>query len=188
MSNLRILSIENIGNLVDESTDKSSFTFNIPEDMINLGRCLVEVQSGFVQVQRTTIDASGNVDAIVGRIVPSNVNALLIRSNIEQIGHSSFTGGGNNILATCLLENALTAAASQLNNGTGTDYIGRAGSDIAPVQKQGVFLCERLPSQLKIEKMYYTDAASPDLVPAASYTAQTLPMQLVLKLTFIDMD
>ena len=89
MSNLRILSIENIGNLVDESTDKSSFTINIPEDMINLGRCLVELQSGFVQVQRTTVDASGNIDATIGRIVPSNINALLIRTNIRKKSDTS---------------------------------------------------------------------------------------------------
>tara|TARA_R100000951_G_scaffold111168_1_gene109862 strand:+ start:694 stop:1260 length:567 start_codon:yes stop_codon:yes gene_type:complete len=188
MSNLRILSIENIGNLVDESTDKSSFTINIPEDMINLGRCLVELQSGFVQVQRSTVDTSGNIDATIGRIVPSNVNALLIRTNIEQVGYSSFTGGYNNIIGTCLLEGSLTAAASQLAAGTGRDYIGRAGNDIATIQKQGVFLCERLPSQLKVEKVYYTDAASPQLVPADSYTAQTLPLQLILKLTFLDMN
>lgn len=188
MSNLRILSIENIGNLVDESTDKSSFTINIPEDMINLGRCLVELQSGFVQVQRTTVDVSGNIDATIGRIVPSNVNALLIRTNIEQVGYSSFTGGYNNIIGTCLLEGTLSSTASQLNQGNERQYIGRAANDIAPIQKHGVFLCERLPSQLKVEKVYYTDAASPQLVPADSYTTQTLPMQMILKLTFLDMD
>ena len=80
------------------------------------------------------------------------------------------------------------AAAVTIATGTGRDYIGRAGNDIATIQKQGVFLCERLPSQLKVEKVYYTDAASPQLVPADSYTTQTLPMQIILKLTFLDMD
>ncbi len=188
MSNLRILSVENIGNLVSESSDKSSFTINIPEDLINLGRCLVELQSGFVQVQRTTVDASGNIDATIGRIVPSNINALLIRTNIEQVGYSSYTGGYNNIIGTCLLEGTVSSTASQLNHGNERQYIGRVANDIAPIQKHGVFLTERLPSQLKCEKLYYTDSVNPELVPAANYTTQTLPMQMILKLTFLDMN
>ena len=46
MSNLRILNIENTGNLISESADKSTFTINLPEDLVNMGRCLVEVVSG----------------------------------------------------------------------------------------------------------------------------------------------
>jgi hypothetical protein len=186
MSNLRILRLTNVGNQVEESTDKSSFTFKIPEDLINLGRCLVEVESGYVQVTRQTVDANDDVDAIVGRIVPSNIPLLLIRSNIEQVGVDSFSSANPNIIATCLLQNTSISAANVFAGaGTGT---GGITLNVAPITGEKTFLCNRLPTECLVEKMYLSDAVTPALIPAVNYTTRTLPMEIVLKLTFIDMD
>lgn len=188
MSNLRILRITNTNlNLITETANKSSFTFNVPEDLCNLGRCIVEVTSGWVQVTRQTVDANGDVDAIVGRIVPANIPLLLVRSNIEQSGNDSFTGGNPNILGTCLLQNTSISSANVFAGaGTGTGAVTKNVAEFTG--EPHTFLCDRLPSEVFIEKLYYSDAQPPALIPAVNYTTRTLPMEIVLKLTFIDME
>lgn len=188
MSNLRILRLTNTNlNVITESADKSSFTYNIPEDVCNLGRCIVEVQSGWVQVTRQTLDANLDVDAIAGRIVPFNIPMVLVRSNIEQSGNDSFTGGSPNILGTCLLQNTSVSAAN-VNDGDGTGTGGITKNVAEFTGDPLTFLCDRLPSEVKIEKMMYQDVQPPALIPANNFQARTLPMEVVLKLTFIDME
>jgi hypothetical protein len=177
MSNLRILRLTNTNeNVVRLSTDKSSFFYKIPEDLVNMGRCVVEVISGSVQITRQPTG-----QASTSRIVPTNIPVLLVRSNIEQLGTDSYTGGDGNILGTCLLQN--TAPASEVLAGSTTQNA-VPFSQTSPL----TFLCNQLPSEVFVEKLYYTDAVSPVLTPAASYTTNNLPMEVVLKLTFLDME
>ncbi len=188
MSNLRILNIENTGNLISESADKSTFTINLPEDLVNMGRCLVEVVSGWVVVSRQSVDANNDVDDLIGKIAPSNTTQIVVRSNIEQVGFSTATGGESRILGVCLL-NTTTIPAANVFNGDGAGT-GMGGPNAIPFVNSGAshqFLCNRLPTQLIIEKMFYSVANTPVLTHATSYN-QTLPMQVVLKLTFLDME
>jgi len=177
MSNLRILRLTNTNeNVVRLSTDKSSFFYKIPEDLVNMGRCVVEVVSGSVQITRQPTG-----QASTSRIVPTNIPVLLVRSNIEQLGTDSYTGGDGNILGTCLLQN--TAPASEVLAGSTTQNA-VPFSQTSPL----TFLCNQLPSEVFVEKLYYTDAVAPVLTPANSYTTNNLPMEVVLKLTFLDME
>ena len=188
MSNLRILRLTNTNlNVITESADKSSFTYNIPEDLVNLGRCLVEVVSGWVQVTRQTLDVNLDVDAIAGRIVPFNIPMVLVRSNIEQSGTDSFTNGDPNILGTCLLQNTSISSANVLNgDGTGTGGITKNVAEFCG--SPHTFLCNRLPSVVKVEKLMYQDVQPPALIPANNFQVRTLPMEVILKLTFLDME
>jgi len=177
MSNLRILRLTNTNeNVVRLSTDKSSFYYKIPEDLVNMGRCVVEVVSGSVQITRQAADMGS-----INRIVPANIPVLLVRSNIEQLGTDSYTGGDGNILGTCLLQNTTPAGAT---------VAGATTQNAVPFSQTSSlsFLCNQLPSEVFVEKLYYTDAVSPVLTPAASYTTNNLPMEVVLKLTFLDME
>ena len=176
MSNLRVLRLTNTNeNVVRLSTDKSSFYYKIPEDLVNMGRCVVEVISGSVQITRQTANLSS-----ISRIVPANIPVLLIRSNIDQVGTDSYTGGDGNILGTCLLHNTLS---TKIPDG----FMTTNAASFCQTSPH-TFLCNQLPSEIFIEKLYYTDVASPVLVPAASYTTNILPVEIVLKLTFIDME
>ena len=58
------------------------------------------------------------------------------------------------------------------------------------------FICERLPSQIHLERLYWTDdpstpASIPRLQPANNISVLNpplIPFEVVLKLTFIDME
>ncbi len=177
MSNLRILRLTNTNeNVVRLSTDKSSFFYKIPEDLVNMGRCVVEVVSGSVQITRQPVG-----QASTSRIVPTNIPVLLVRSNIEQLGTDSYTGGDGNILGTCLLQNTAPSAETTAGSTTSNAV---SFSQSSPL----TFLCNSLPSEVFVEKLYYTDAVSPVLTAANSYTTNNLPMEVVLKLTFLDME
>lgn len=183
MSNIRILRLTNMNpDVVRLSTDKSSFYYKVPEDLVNMGRCVVEVLSGTVQI---TYDGVGGGTEPKGvtegfRIVPANVPTLLIRSNITQEGTDSYTNGSGNILGSCVLTNRY--------NATVRSTTAAALAQTSPL----TFLCPQLPSEVFVEKLYYTQADSaatahtPALTAANKYDTNVLPMEIVLKLTFID--
>lgn len=150
MSNIKILRLTNTNqNVVNLSTDKSSFTFKVNEDLINMGRCIVEVLSGSVQITRQGLSGDSNSDInSIARIVPNNIPLLVLRTNIQQSGLDSYTGGDGSIIATCNLINGATAMGTMgVSNCVGL-------SQTSPL----TFLCDVLPSEILVEKLYYTDA------------------------------
>tara|TARA_B100001094_G_C17810850_1_gene613723 strand:+ start:56 stop:541 length:486 start_codon:yes stop_codon:yes gene_type:complete len=160
MSNLKILRLNSLDSqTVSLSTDKSSFTFNLDQNLINMGRCLVEVLSGVVQI---TADDDKN-----SKVCDADIAVIVLRSNISQEGISSETGGNGTILGQVVeVENKTSASLAQT----------------APL----TFICNQLPSQILLERMNYT-AANPSLLePANTYTTRPLLFSVDLKLTFID--
>ena len=160
MSNLKILRLNSLDSqTVNLSTDKSSFTFNVEQNLINMGRCLVEVLSGVVQI---TADDDKN-----SKVVDADIAVIVLRSNISQEGISSETGGNGTILGQVVeVENKTSASLAQT----------------APLS----FICNQLPSQILLERMNYTAANPSVLEPANTYTTRPLLFSIDLKLTFID--
>jgi hypothetical protein len=162
MSNLKILRLNSLDSqTVSLSTDKSSFTFNLDQDLINMGRCLVEVIGGVVQI---TADDDKN-----SKVVDADIAIIVLRSNIQQEGISTETGGSGTILGQFTeVENKTSASLAQTSPLT--------------------FICNQLPSQILLERMNYT-AADPSVLEAANtYTTRPLLFSVDLKLTFIDMN
>ena len=160
MSNLKILRLNSLDSqTVSLSTDKSSFLFNLDQNLINMGRCLVEVLSGVVQI---TADDDKN-----SKVVDADIAVIVLRSNISQEGISTETGGNGTILGQVVeVENKTSASLAQTS----------------PLS----FICNQLPSQILLERMNYT-AANPSLLePANTYTTRPLLFSVDLKLTFID--
>jgi len=186
MSNLRILRLNNCNpNLTTLSTDKSSFTYKLDPDLVNLGRCLVEVVSGVVTLtsQALSGDANSAINA-TSVIVPTNVNMVLIGSNIPQVGMDSFTGGDPTILGFAPFNTTTPSAATAGTTGSAVTI-----PNVVPIIGQNnVFLCDKLPSQIEISKLYWSIAATPILSAANNYTTNALPVEIILKLTFIDME
>ena len=181
MSSVKILRLNNATSnpKLTIDTDKAGFKFNLDQDLINLGRCLVEVISGWSQITQQTLNA-GAVNA-TERIIPNNIPQLVIRSNIIQEGEDTLTGGGGMILGTMSLVNTNGTQSESTNSG----FFNQNDSLS--------FVCNQLPSQIHIERMYYTDdpadaGSIPSLRSADNINpAQLLPCEVVLKLTFIDM-
>ena len=160
MSNLRILRLNSLDSqTVSLSTDKSSFLFNLDQDLINMGRVLVEVIGGVVQI---TADDNKN-----SKVVDADIAVIVLRSNIQQEGISTETGGSGTILGQFVeVENKTSAALAQTSPLT--------------------FICNQLPSQILIERMNYT-AADPSVLEASNtYSTRPLLFSVDLKLTFID--
>ena len=174
MSNLKVLRLNNTANnpkisLVDNN---SGFKYIVEPSLRNMGRCLVTVVSGWSQITRQTLNG-GNVNA-TDRIVPNNIPQLVIRSNISQEGEDSMTGGSGTILGTMSLVNT---------NGTQSESTNSAAFN----QTDSLtFLCNELPSQIHIERLYYN--LNNVLVNADNLGANELiPCEVTLSLNFIDM-
>ena len=160
MSNIRILKLNSLDSTVVLSSDKSSFTYILNNETIrNKGRCLVEVMSAVCQICANS-DKSN-------KVVDNNQSIIVLRTNIQQEGLSTEANGSGNIIATFSDIEAKTSANAD---------------QTAPL----TFLCNELPSQIKVERMAYT-AASPSLLEAANtFTTRPLLYSLDLKLTFLD--
>ena len=162
MSNLKILRLNSLDSQsVSLSTDKSSFTFNVEQNLVNMGRCLVEVLSGVVQI--TADDDENN------KVVDADIAVIVLRSNNSQEGISTETGGNGTILGQFVEVESKTSASL---------------AQTAPL----TFICNQLPSQILLERMNYTAANPSVLEPANTYTTRPLLFSVDLKLTFIDMD
>ena len=160
MSNLKLLKLNSLDPTVSLSSNKSSFTFNVEQNLVNMGRCLVEVLSGVVQI-------TNNSDK-TNKVVPNNVAIIVLRSNISQEGLSTENGGNGTILGQVVeVENKTSASLAQTS----------------PLS----FICNQLPSQIILERLNYTaDNTTPVLEPADNYTTNPLLFSVDLKLTFID--
>ena len=188
MSNLKILRLNNATNnpKVIQDTDKSGFKYNLDQDLINNGKCLVEVISGWSQITQQTLTGV-NISA-TARIVPNNIPQLVIRSNLTQEGEDTLTGGAGLILGTMNLVNT-TAASGTITGSTTTNSANFNQNDSLS------FICNQLPSQIHLERLYYTDdpttpTSIPVLQPANNISVLNpplIPFEVVLKLTFIDM-
>ena len=174
MSNLKILRLNNTASnpKLSLTNNNSGFKYVIDESLRNNGRCVIEVISGWSQITKQTL-AGGNVNA-TDRIVPNNIPQLVIRSNIAQEGDDSLTGGSGAILGTISLINTNGTQSESTNSGSINQT-----SNLT-------FLCNELPSQIHIERLYYND--NNVLVNADNLAGNELiPCEVVLGLNFIDM-
>lgn len=174
MSNLKILRLNNTASnpKLSLTNNNSGFKYILDPALVNMGRCIVEVISGWSQITKQTL-AGGNVNA-TDRILPNNIPQLCIRSNIQQEGEDTLTGGDGLILGTMSLVNT---------NGTQSES---SNSGFFNQNDSLKFLCNKLPSQIEIERLYYNDNNL--LVNADNLAGNELvPMEVVLQLTFLDM-
>lgn len=177
MANLRVLRLNNTANnpklsLVDNN---SGFKYIVDPSLRNMGRCLVTVVSGWSQITKQTLN-NGDVNA-TDRILPNNIPQLVIRSNIAQEGEDSLTGGSGTILGTMSLRNT---NHTQANHSDSTNSAAFNQTDSL------TFLCNELPSQIHIERLYYDDN---NVLVAADNLAnnELVPCEVTLSLNFIDM-
>lgn len=199
MSNIKILRLHNCSSnpKLKLNADRTGLSYIIEPDTVNMGRCLVEVISGWSNITQQTLDNTGKITA-TSRIVPNNIPNLIVRSNILQEGEDTLTGGGGLILGTMNLQNTTESTGTTTTTGTGSTYEGVAGSTSSNIasfnQTQALsFICEKLPSRLVLERLYWTNETGstiPKLQNANNngvINASIIPFEVVLKLTFLDM-
>ena len=183
MSNIKILRLNNcaVNPKLIVNTDKSGFSYIIEPDTVNKGRCLVEVISGWSNITQQTLDGNGDITGTALRIVPKNISSLVIRSNILQEGEDTLTGGGGLILGTMNLQNTFPNTTTTTNC-----------ASLNQTQSLS-FICEKLPSQLVLERLYWsneTGADIPSLQNANNIGVNPpplIPFEVVLRLTFLEM-
>ena len=160
MNNIKLLKLNSLDSTVSLSTDKSSFTYVLNNvDIRNKGKCLVEVISAVVQIYAGN-DASH-------KIVDDDQHMVVLRCNIDQEGVSTESNGSGNIIATFSdVQNKKAANADQT----------------APL----TFICNQLPTEVKVERMSYTAADPSVLEPANAFTTRPLLYSLDLKISFLE--
>ncbi len=190
MSNVKILRLNNCSQSpkITLDTDKSGFRYILSQDLINNGRCLIEVVSGWSQITQQTL-TNGEISS-TQRIVPNNIAQIVIRSNIVQEGEDTLTGGAGQILGTMGLNNRVPGVVGV--------HPGTNGSNSAAFNQNEAltFVTEQLPSQIHLERLYWSDdpstpASIPTLRPANNISLLNppcIPFEVVLKLTFLDMN
>lgn len=160
MNNIKILKLCSLDSTVSLSTDKSSFTYILNNETIrNKGRVLVEVISAVVQI-------CGNSDKS-NKILDNNQSIIVLRTNIQQEGLSTESNGSGNIIATFSDVEAKTSANAD---------------QTSPL----TFICNQLPTQIKVDRLAYTAADPSVLEPANTFTTRPLLFSVDLKLTFLD--
>ena len=160
MNNIKILKLCSLDSTVSLSTDKSSFTYVLNNETIrNKGRVLVEVVSAVVQI-------CGNSDKS-NKIVDNNQSIIVLKCNINQEGLSTESNGSGNIIATFSDVEAKTSANAD---------------QTSPL----TFICNQLPTQIKVDRLAYTAADPSVLEPANTFTTRPLLFSVDLKLTFLD--
>lgn len=184
MSNVKILRLNNCsGNPnIKHDFDRSGFTYILNQDLVNQGRCLVEVISGWSNITYQTL--TGADITATARIAPNNIPHLIIRSNILQEGEDTITGSAGLILGTMCL--TTTTASSGTIAGSTTTNCGSFNQNDSLS-----FICEKLPSQIHLERLYLshtTGTTVPVFTPAFIdvLIPPIIPMEVVLKITFID--
>ena len=141
---------------ITESTDKSTFTINLPNNLKNRGKCYVRVVGGLIQLK----NAAGN------SILAANTRVISLSSNIPMLGYDTETrGGGNTIL--------------------GTGFILDDNTDIVELDAPDAgfgFTCPSLPDQITIEKIFI-DPTTNKYVLANTNTLD-IPATIELEITF----
>lgn len=157
---LRLSNVSNVanGDLVRVSTDKSSYTVRIPNDLRSKGKCKLSVNSVHIQVKNGT----GN------SIVPNNAHTALIQAEgISLLGYNN-ESGNNNILCEMGIDSN--------KNDIRLDGVGSAP----------LFTCPELPAEITINKLVY-NSASPFLpIAMNNYTTDIVPCVVVLQIQFYE--
>ena len=160
MNNIKILKLNSLDASVSLSSDKSSFTYVLNNETIrNKGKCMIEVMSAICQICANS-DKSN-------KVVDNNQSIIVLRCNIDQEGLSTETNGAGNIIATFTDIEAKTSANAD---------------QTSPL----TFICNQLPSQIKLERMAYTVANPSVLEPANTYSTNPLLFSVNLKITFLE--
>ena len=144
---------------ITESTDKSTFTINLPNNLKNRGKCYVRVVGGLIQLKATK-EANNN------RIIEDGTRVISLISNIPMLGYDTETrGGGNTIL--------------------GTGFILDDNTDIVELDAPDAgfgFTCPSLPDQITIEKIYIDPDTNKYVL--ANVNTLELPATIELEITF----
>jgi hypothetical protein len=155
---LRITNTTLADDVVTLSTDKSSFTFKVPEELIRKGKCNISVISSEIQLRNGTAN----------RVVPDEAHIICLRTNLGMLGFSTDQSGPNNILGSGIIE-------------TNTTYVTALASPSTMT-----FTCMRLPPQIQIDRMYYDETTPFKLVAANNYDTAVVPLQITLQIEFFE--
>jgi len=152
------LRISNANNAdgITESTDKSSFTIDLPNNLKNRGKCYVRVVGGLIQLKVP----GGN------SIIEEDTRVISLRSNIPMLGYDTENRGSSNTIL-------------------GTGFILEDATEIVELDAPDAgfgFTCPSLPEQITIEKIYIDPDTNKYVL--ANVNTVDLPATIELELTF----
>ena len=140
------------------SANKDKATIRIPGWLQEKGKCNVRVMDMNVSLR----NGAGN------RVVANGTYIVAIRADFPQLGWSNEQNGPPQILGSGIIVD---------NNANAVKL------DAASAME---FTCVRLPSQVTLERMCYDPDNDHNLIPADSFTTDTVPFQVDLELIFHD--
>ena len=136
-------------------SDKNEFSIRIPESIRSKGKCFIKVISGNMVLENNL----GN------RIVAANTRVVVFESNISYLGFSTNGRSSGN----AILGSAIIGDAEKVVNLLSTNL--------------PTFTCPQLPDVIRITKKQQ-GPLNLNLTSANEYTANLLPCDITLELTF----
>ena len=140
------------------NANKNGVFITVPNYLVGKGKCNIKVNDINVQLRNDTAT----------RVVPNGTHLVCIRSNIPKLGYNNENNGQPNILGTAVIE---------------TDNVNAVKIDSSSSYE---FTCPQLPQEIFLERMCYNITGSFNLVPAISYTTNTVPFQVDLEIEFFE--
>jgi len=155
---IRITNTSLASEVITLNTAKNSAKFEVPNWLRSKGKCNIQVVSSSIALQNGTDT----------RILANGENLIVMRSNIQMLGFNTETNGLPNILGTAIVPADTTRVV--------------ALDSVAAME----FTCTALPPVIEVERMTYDPANDRDLIPADNYTAEVVPFQVTLQLSFYE--
>jgi hypothetical protein len=155
---IRITNTSLASNVIELNTAKNSAKFEVPNWLRSKGKCNIQVVSSSIALQ----NAAGT------RVLAAGENIIVMRSNLQMLGYNSETAGLPNILGTAIVPADTTRVVSL--------------DSVAAME----FTCTSLPPVIEVERMTYKSTANFDLQAADNQTADVVPFQITLQISFYE--
>ncbi len=155
---IRITNTTLATNVISLNTAKNLAKFEVPNFLRAKGKCNIQVVSSTIALQ----NAAGT------RVLANGENIVVMRTNIPMLGYNTETNGLPNILGTARVLADTTRVVSL--------------DSVSAME----FTCTALPPVIEVERMTYKSTADFDLIAADNQTADVVPFQITLQLSFYE--
>ena len=155
---VRITNTTLADDVITLNTAKNLASFEVPNWLRAKGKCNIQVVSSSIALQNGT----GT------RVLAAGENIIAMRTNIPMLGYNSENAGLPNIIGSAIVPADTTRVV--------------ALDSVSAME----FTCTQLPPTIEIERMTYKSSTPFDLKAANNITADVVPFQVTLELSFYE--
>ena len=155
---IRITNTSLADDVITLNTAKNLASFEVPNFLRSKGKCNIQVVSSSIALQNGTGD----------RVLAAGENIIAMRTNISMLGYNSENAGLPNIIGSAIVPADTTRVV--------------ALDSVSAME----FTCTQLPPTIEVERMTYGKTTPFNLIAADNITADVVPFQVTLQLSFYE--